>query len=120
MCRTSTICLSLSDCHMRRSSPRLTSYSGGPVIRGRPIPQGTGILPDDFGARLEFLKESSGLTWNGFAEAVGVELKQVLRWRKTTQPCGGALYSLIRLAPWIPGGLEALMGDDFLSPMLEE
>lgn len=105
---------------MRRSSPRLSSYSGGPVIRGRPIPQGTGALPEDFADRLELLKQSSGLTWNGLAEAVGVELKQVLRWRKGTEPCGGALHSLVRLAPWIPGGLEALMGDDFLLPMLEE
>ena len=105
---------------MRRSLPRLSSYSGGPVIRGRRIPQGTGVLPEDFAARLEHLKEASGLTWSGFAEAVGVELKQVLRWRNGTEPCGGAFYSLVRLSPWIPGGPWMLMGEDFLSPLTED
>lgn len=99
------------------SSPRLTSYSGDPVIHGRPIPQESGELPIDFGERLVLLKKASGLTWQEFAEALGVELKQVLRWKSGTEPCGGALHSLVRLAPWIPGGLEILMGEDFLGPL---
>ena len=56
----------------------------------------------------------------GSAEAVGVELKQVLRWRNGTEPCGGAFYSLVRLSPWIPGGPWMLMGEDFLSPLTED
>ena len=99
------------------NSPRLPVYSGGPVIGGRPVPYGTGELPDNFGRRLVRLKQASGLTWFEFSEALGVELKQVLRWRKGTEPCGGAYHSLVRLAAWIPGGLDILMGKDFLKPI---
>ena len=93
----------------RRSSARLTSYYGGLTVHGRPIPYGSGELPADFVRRLTELKEASGLTWNGFAEALGVDRKQVLRWRNGTEPCGGAMLSLLRLASRIPGGLEILM-----------
>ena len=93
----------------RRSSARLTSYYGGLTVHGRPIPYGSGELPSDFVRRLTELKEASGLTWNGFAEALGVDRKQVLRWRNGTEPCGGAMLSLLRLASRIPGGLEILM-----------
>ncbi len=103
-----------------RNSPRLPVYSGRPVIGGRAIPYGSGELPDDFGRRLVRLKQSSGLTWFEFSEAMGVELKQVLRWRKGTEPCGGAYHSLVRLAAWIPGGLDILMGEDFLKPIRKE
>ena len=94
---------------MRRSSARLTSYSGGLAVHGHPIPYGSGALPTDFAHRLTRLKEASGLSWNGFAEALGVDKKQVLRWRKDTEPCGGAMLSLLRLAFRIPGGLEIIM-----------
>ena len=102
------------------SSPRLSTYSEGLAIHGRPVPRGSGELPRDFVKRLIRLKKASGLTWDEFAEALGVELKQVLRWRKGTEPCGGAYHSLVGLAPWIPGGLDILMGEDFLAPLMEE
>ena len=92
-----------------RSSARLSSYSDGLTINGRPIPYGSGELPKDFVHRLTQLKEASGLTWSGFAEALGVDKKQVLRWRRDTEPCGGAMLSLLRLAFRIPGGLEILV-----------
>ena len=101
-----------------RSSPRLSGYPGGVAIDGRPVPHGSGELPKDFVKRLIRLKRASGLTWNGFSEALGVELKQVLRWRRGTEPCGGAYHSLVALAPWIPGGLDILMGEEFLAPLL--
>ena len=103
-----------------RNSPRLPVYSGGPVIGGRPVPIGNGDLPEDFVQRLIRLKQASGLTWYEFSEALGVELKQVLRWQKGTEPCGGAYHSLVGLAPWIPGGLDILLGKNFLAPIKEE
>ena len=33
----------------------------------------TGVLPRDFPQRLERLKKASGLSWSGFARAVGVD-----------------------------------------------
>lgn len=99
----------------REAAPRLSGYGGGPVIAGRPVPLGSGALPPDFSARLDRLKRASGLTWDAFAEALGADVKQVLRWRRGTEPCGGAHHALVRLARWIPGGLDILMGEDFLS-----
>ncbi len=102
------------------SSPRLPTYPGDPVIDGRPVPFLSGELPDDFRKRLIRLKKASGLTWEEFADVLGVELKQVLRWTQGTKPSGGAHHSLVGLAPWIPGGLEILMGEGFLSPLGKE
>ena len=98
----------------RRASPRLPEYGGGPVIAGRPVPYPSGELPDDFAERLERLKQASGLSWERLAEAIGVERKQVLRWRRDTEPSGSAYHALVELARWIPGGLEILLGEDFL------
>ena len=71
------------------------------------------LLPKDFPQRLVRLKEASGLTWAGMARAIGVDPKQLLRWRKGAEPCGGAYHSLVRFAAQIPGGLEILMGEGF-------
>lgn len=100
----------------RRRSPRLPLHGGGPVIAGRPVPYPSGELPEDFAERLERLKQASGLSWDAFAEAVGVERKQVLRWRRGTEPSGSAYHGLVELARWIPGGIEILLGEDFLEP----
>ncbi|MDE2670188.1 MAG: hypothetical protein OXI51_11095 [Chloroflexota bacterium] len=102
----------------RKASPRLPR-GGAIVIAGRAVPLGTGALPEDFPARLDRLKQVSGLTWEAFAEALGVQCKQVLRWRNGTEPRGGAYHALVRLVPWIPGGLDILMGEDFLAPHME-
>ena len=118
---TSMSCSSCSAGTMARSaSPRLSAYSEGLAIHARPVPCGSGELPRDFVKRLNRLKKASGLTWNEFSEALGVELKQVLRWRRRNEPCGGAYHCLVGLAPWIPGGLDILMGEDFLKSILEE
>lgn len=113
-----------SSCAMKttttHSSPRLPTYAGDPVIDGRRVPHGDGDLPDDFPKRLVRLKEATDLTWHDFSEVLGVELKQVLRWaNEGTEPSGGAHHSLVLMARWIPGGLEILMGDDFLAPLKE-
>ena len=71
------------------------------------------LLPEDFPDRLERLKEASGLTWSGLAAAIGVDYKQMYKWRKGTEPSGGALHSLYLFACQIPGGLQILLGDGF-------
>ena len=105
---------------MTISSPRLSIYAGDPVIDGRLVPHGDGELPDDFGERVVRLKEAANVTWDEFAELLGVEPKQLIRWTQGTKPSGGAYHCLVRLAPWIPGGLDILLGDDFLDPLKED
>ena len=82
-------------------------------INGHHAPYESGVLPADFPRRLHLLRERSGLNWTALAEAVGTDPKQMLRWRHGTEPCGGALYSLLRFASHIPGGVELIMGEDF-------
>ena len=84
----------------------------------RPLP--SGVLPKDFARRLERLKEASGLSWRGLARALGVDPKQLARWRKGVEPCGGAMHSIHRLAYRIPGGTEILMGDDLPLDFFDE
>ena len=81
-----------------------------------PCPTRAASCPEDFAERLERLKQASGLSWDAFAEALGVERKQVLRWRRGTEPSGSAYHALVELARWIPGGIEILLGEDFLAP----
>lgn len=97
----------------RNVEPRFQVYSGI-TLDGRPLPYQSGVLPDDFALRIERLKEASGLTWNGFALAIGVDRQQVRRWRKQgVEPSGGPMLSLFRFAAQMPGGLENLMAEDF-------
>ncbi|MCY3959306.1 MAG: hypothetical protein OXG65_13560 [Chloroflexi bacterium] len=70
------------------------------------------FLPEDLPQRLERLKQTMGLSWEGVAMCLGVNVRQVQRWRRGTEPCGGALFALIRLANRVPGGLDLLLGDD--------
>ncbi len=84
----------------------------------RPLP--SGVLPKDFAQRLERLKEASGLSWRGLARALGVDPKQLARWRKGVEPCGGAMHSIHRFASRIPGGTQILMGDDFQLGFFDE
>ena len=84
------------------------------------MPHVDGDLPKDFGNRIVRLKEAADVTWDEFSELLGVDPKQVIRWTQGTKPSGGAYHSLVRLAPWIPGGLDILMGDDLLDPLRKE
>lgn len=74
-------------------------------------PPGASELPGDFSERLCGLKERSGLTWEAMAEALGVETRQLFRWRRGTEPKGGAMLSLFRLASQVPDGLGELLED---------
>ena len=65
-----------------------------------------GVLPEDFGRRLERLKEASGLSWRGFARVLGVDPKRLGQWRNGVEPCGGAMHSIHRFASRMPGGQE--------------
>ena len=72
---------------------------------------GVALLPEDFGVRLTRLKEALGLSWEGFASLVGVDCRQMLRWRrKGSEPSGGAMLALVDLAVQVPGGLGILTG----------
>ena len=70
-----------------------------PRLGGDPERRNYGsLLPRDFPDRLERLKEASGLTWAGLAKAIGVDHKQIYKWRKGVEPSGGAMYGLFLFA----------------------
>ena len=93
----------------------------GIFIHGRPVPFQSGVLPKDFPKRLARLREASGLTWNAFADAIGVDRKQMHRWhRKGIEPCGGAMLSIMKIAFMIPGGVEILFGEGFQMALWQE
>ncbi len=96
----------------RNPSPRL----GGDTER----PNYGSLLPRDFTDRLERLKEASGLTWAGLAGAIGVDHKQIYKWRKGVEPSGGAMYGLFRFAARLPEGLGILMDEPFQLSFFKE
>lgn len=73
-------------------------------------------VPEDFGARLEAFKEATGLTWEGLAACLGVDPRQLQRWREGTKPSGAGFCALVKLASCIPGGLFMLLGVHVLPP----
>ncbi len=77
---------------------------------------GEAVLPGNFGERLCGLKQRSGLTWEAMAEALGVDSRQLSRWRRGVSPSGGAMLSLARLATHVPGGLSELLGEELSDP----
>ena len=83
------------------------------IIQGRVLPLESAVFPEDFPGRLVRLKEASGLTWTAFARVLGVDRKQVRRWRDGVEPAGGAMFSLMCFALRIPKGVEILMGEGF-------
>ena len=86
--------------------------SGRRVRRRLEFTPGEAQLPGDFGERLTVLKRRAGLTWEEMAEALGVDDRQLLRWRRGSCPSGGSMLSLMRLAAQLPGGLNELLGHD--------
>lgn len=76
------------------------------------FPPGVALVPDDFVARLERLRALTGLSWEGLAVALGVDSRQILRWRRGGAPNGGAMLSLVQVAMRVPGGLAALTNED--------
>ena len=69
---------------------------------------GCALLPEDFAQRLKRLKEFLGLTWEGMATCIGVDYRQLVRWRKKgAVPSGG---DLVALAARVREGLGILLG----------
>ena len=75
------------------------------------LPPGDAMLPEDFPRRLEQVHRVTGLSWNALAEKLGVDPRQMARWRNGSEPAGGAMLALVRLARRIPGGIEALLDE---------
>ena len=73
---------------------------------------GVALMPADFPERLDALKQLSGLSWERMAASLGVDSRQLHRWRRGTNPSGEAMLSLVRLATRVPGGLAELLGED--------
>ena len=73
-------------------------------------------VPEDFGARLDAFKEATDLTWEGLAACLGVDPRQLQRWRDGTKPSGDGFCALVLLAAHIPGGLHILLGVHVLPP----
>ena len=88
------------------SSPRFHRYTTGD------IPPGVALVPEEFPERLVALKELVGLPWEGMSSVLGVDPRQLWRWRNGGEPNGGAVLALVRLALHVPGGLAALLGED--------
>ena len=98
-------------------------HNGAPhhtTLEDLALPIESGVLPEDFPQRLVRLKDASGLSWRGMARAIGVDPKQLRRWRRGVEPAGGAMLSLLRFANRIPGGVHILMGDGFQMTLFEE
>ncbi len=71
------------------------------------------LFPEDFGERLEGLKDLSGLSWGEFAERLGVTQRGLAKWRRGGPPSGAYLWTIIELARELPGGYDLMMyGDD--------
>lgn len=79
------------------------------------IPPGVALMPEDFSGRLTALKQMTGLTWEGMAVGMGVDPRQLLRWREHGgEPNGGAMLALVRLAIRVPEGLGELLDEDVI------
>ena len=68
-------------------------------------------FPQDFGERLEELKEMSGLSWGEFAERLDVSQTGLRKWRRGGPPSGAYFWAIIRLAREIPGGCDLILAD---------
>ena len=106
----------------------MTQHDGKPRIDGstndymdmEPMPYGN-RLADDFPEKLERLKELAGLTWAGFARAIGVDYRQMYKWRKHgVEPSGAAMDRLYKFACRLDGGLEILLGREYQMSLLRD
>ena len=68
-------------------------------------------FPEDFGERLERLKELSGLSWGEFSERLNVTQRGLAKWRNGGPPSGAYFWAIIKLAREVPGGFDLMMND---------
>ena len=86
----------------------MTTIERKRTLNNRPPP-----FPQDFGERLERLKELSGLPWGEFGERICVTQTGMRKWRNGRPPSGRYLWAIIELAREVPGGYDLIMyGDD--------
>ena len=90
--------------------------SGGPTPAAPlVIPPGVSLMPDDFPERLELVRDLFDLNWEEMAVGMGVDPRQLLRWRQGIgAPNGGAMLALVRLAIRSPEGLGELLDEDVI------
>ena len=67
------------------------------------------LFPDDFGQRLERLLELADISWEQFADFLGVEYDRVIEWREGAIPTGGQVWQVMHLAWSVPGGIEVML-----------
>ena len=67
------------------------------------------LFPKDFDVRLARLVELADLSWEEFAERLGVGCDRVTGWRGGEVPTGGEVWHIMRLALSIPGGAEVML-----------
>ena len=76
-----------------------------------------GLIGPDFPKRLEAFKEATGLSWDVLAACLGVDPRQLQRWREGTKPSGDGVNALVKLAARIPGGMYILFGVHVIPPV---
>ena len=81
------------------------------IVPEADYPPGVALMPEDFAERLVALKERSGLPWERMAVSMGVDPRQLWRWRHGASPGGGAMLSLVRFAIRVPDGLSCLLDE---------
>ena len=87
--------------------------------RGRACPMG-GQLPGNFGERLVGLKQRAGLIWEEMAWSLGVDSRQLQRWRRGSCPSGTAMLALVRRAAQVPDYIFEIVGDDLTISLSDE
>ena len=70
------------------------------------------LFPEDFGERLEKLVEFAGLSWEEFADRLGVENDRVTEWCAGTIPTGGEVWYFMQLALSVPGRFEVMLPEN--------
>ncbi len=67
------------------------------------------LFPEDYGQRLERLLELADISWEQFADFLGVEYDLVMEWREGAIPSGGQVWQIMHLAWNVPGGMEVML-----------
>ena len=70
-------------------------------------------VPWDLPDRIEWLRDSIGLSWDGMASYLGFDGRVLSRWRaRETLPSGPGVFAIFRLAAKVPGGLDKMLAPD--------
>ena len=69
-------------------------------------------FPEEFGQRLEGLKDMTGLSWGEFAELLGVTERGLLKWRRGGPPSGAYFWAIMEVARGVPGGFDLMLDGD--------